>query len=182
MSSYSHYKKQNRKYIVELGRSSRCSECIRLGISYNINFLSSSSNQATINHQVEKLQEQKEEVIAKILRLRKQQKLLHQRRHKILRYSLKTLDELNTQERKESEERLQQEAERLLERSTKDPYPDYDPTLLARLAGLPADNLIQLSDFDSYALPIGYNSYATLDSMIVTQGLNSKTPLASQGN
>ena len=44
MSSYSYYEKQNHKCIIEPKRSSWYSEYIRLGISYDINFLSSSSN------------------------------------------------------------------------------------------------------------------------------------------
>ena len=83
---------------------------------------------------------------------------------------MRTLDELDALEEKEKkeEERVRQEkAERLLLQSTKDPCPDYDPTLLARLADLPADDLLWLSDFDPYTLPVGYNSYAALDSSVV---------------
>ena len=189
MSSYSYYKKQNRKYIIEPERSSQCSKYIHLGISYDINFLLSSSNQATINRQVKKLQEQEKEAIAKILRLRKQQKLLRQRRREILHYSLKTLDKLDTleqKENKEKEKRKREERESIVQRGNpqeyEDPYSDYDPTLIARLIGLPTNDLLQLSDFDPYILPIGYYSYATLDSVIVTQGSSSETPLVSQGN
>ena len=189
MSSYSYYKKQNHKYIIEPERSSQCSKCVRLGISCDVNFLLSSSNQATINRQVEKLQEQEEEVIAKILRLCKQQKLLRQYRREILRYSLKTLDKLNTlkqKENKEKEKHKREEQESIVRRGDpqeyEDPYSDYNPSLIARLADLPADNLFQLSDFDSYVLLVGYYSYAALDSVIATQGSNSETPLVSQGN
>ena len=185
MSSYSRYKKQNYKYIVS-DKSTYYTKYVRLSISYNINYLLSKSNQVAINYQVEKLQEQEEEAIVKILRLYKQQKLLRQCRRDILRRGLQTLDKLDTQERKEKEEveeRVrQEEAERLLARSTKDPYPDYDPTLLARLATLPADDPLQLSDFNPYALPMGYDSYSTLDSVLVVLGSNSGTPPASQGS
>ena len=103
----------------------------------------------------------------------------------MLHYSLQTLDKLDTQERKEKEEEeraCQKETERLLLQSIKDPYPDYNPTLTARLINLPTNNLFQLSNFDSYTLPIGYNSYAILDSALVIPGLYSRTSLASQGS
>ena len=62
------------------------------------------------------------------------------------------------------------------------PYSDYNPTLLARLADLPLDDPLQLSDFDPYTLPIGYNSYITLDCILVILGSGGRTPQASQGS
>ena len=111
ISSCSYYKKQNHKCIIKPGRSSQCSKYIRLGITCDINFLPSSSNQAAIDYQVEKLQEQEEEALAKILRLRKQQKLLRQHYREILRYSLKTLDKLDTLEQRENKEKEKRERE-----------------------------------------------------------------------
>ena len=121
----------------------------------------------------------------KIQRLCKQKALLRQRKKEILCRGLRTLDELNTQERKEKEEEervCQEETERLLLQSVDDPCSNYDPTLTARLINLPADDLLQLSDFDPYTLPIGYDSYATLDSVLVVLGSRGGTPLASQGS
>ena len=122
------------------------------------------------------------EASSKVLRLCKQKAFLKKRRCDILQRGLRTLDKLDTQERKEKEEEeraCQEETERLLLQSIKDPYPDYNPILTARLINLPTNNLLQLSDFDPYTLPIGYNSYATLDSVLVILGLYSGTPLAS---
>ena len=66
--------------------------------------------------------------------------------------------------------------------SIKDLVPDYNPTLLIYLYKLPLNNLFQLSNFNPYTLPIGYNSYVTLDSALVIPDSNSKTPLVSQGS
>ena len=160
--------------------------------SYDINYLPEPREQKSLDYQFDELDTQEEVAIvtiakasSKVLRLYKQKAFLKKRYRDILRRGLRTLDKLNTQERKEKEEEervCQEETDCLLSRSVENPCPDYDPTLTARLINLPADNPLQLSNFDSYTLPIGYDSYATLDSVLVILGSHSRTPLASQGS
>ena len=181
----SRYERSSRKCIVEPRKSSQCSKYIRASSIYNVNYLPSVSEQEAVDSQIKRLESQEKEAFAKIQRLRKQKALLRQCKKEMLRRGLQTLDKLDTQERKEKKEEeraYQEETDCLLSQSVKDPYPDYDPTLTARLINLPADDPLQLSDFDPYTLPIGYDSYTTLDSALVIPGSHSRTPLASQGS
>ena len=196
ISPYSRYQRQDRKYIVEEGKSTHCSEYVRAGLSCDMNYLPSKGDQLSLDYQFENLDEQEElairaqeEAIARILYLRKQKAFLKKHHKEILLQGLQTLDKLDAleqKENKEKEKREREEQEAIVQRGNpqeyKDPYSDYDSTLIARLTGLPANDPLQLSDFNPYVLPIGYYSYATLDSIIATQGLSSETPLTSQSN
>jgi predicted adenine nucleotide alpha hydrolase (AANH) superfamily ATPase len=77
MSPYSRYSKQNRKYMVDSEKSTRCTECIRIKISCNVQSdgwnknVPSLGDWESIARQKEILEEQEEEAMAKILRLRK---------------------------------------------------------------------------------------------------------------
>ena len=63
----------------------------------------------SIEKQEEKLREQEEEAMAKILRLRKQQAFLRQRKTEMSKRGLKYLDELDAAEEKERLEKEKQE-------------------------------------------------------------------------
>ncbi|KAE8440331.1 hypothetical protein EG329_008671 [Mollisiaceae sp. DMI_Dod_QoI] len=79
-----------RKYVFDRSKADRCSEC------------------KSIAFQKRKLQLEKEEAMAKILRLRKQQRILEQREHEMAKRGLRFLDKLDAveeKERKEAEER-----------------------------------------------------------------------------
>lgn len=105
--------KQNRKCVVDNEWSARCAECVRSKASCDVkpdvwqSNVPSSSDWESIARQKERLEEQEEEAMAKILRLRKQRKLLIRREAEMAKRGLKFLDELDA-----AEERERQEAEK----------------------------------------------------------------------
>jgi len=110
MSPCSFCEKQNRKCVMKDGESSRCAECIRAKVvcdgassAWDKNVPSMTAWES-IEKQEAQLQQQEEEAMAKILRLRKQQRFLRERKEKMTKRGLKFLDELDAVEEKERRE------------------------------------------------------------------------------
>ena len=103
--------KQSRRCFVDSSRSSKCAEYIRLKLRYDVSGDPQDRNVPrenkldSLDHQIERLDEQKEEAMAKILRLEKQRSLLKARKKEIVRRGLKFLKELDKVEEKEQRER-----------------------------------------------------------------------------
>ena len=112
MPSCSTCERSGRKCIVADERSSRCSECVRQGKACDVSG-PSMSDWAALDRQEEKLDQEEEEAHAKIIRIKKQKKLLRARRKEMVRRGLRTLDELDAAERAELERKEKEEAERL---------------------------------------------------------------------
>ena len=102
--------KQNRKCVVDSDKSARCAECVRSKHSCDVKAdawsanVPSTGDWESIAKQKERLEEQEEEAMAKILRLRKQRKLLLRREAEMAKRGLKFLDELDAAEAKERED------------------------------------------------------------------------------
>lgn len=92
--------------------SSRCSECVRHRKT-NCDFtekLPSVDSWASLDRQRQKLRDEEEEAMAKILRLRKQQRLLDDKERRMIESGVSTLEELDKKEKEECEEIARQEA------------------------------------------------------------------------
>ena len=112
MSPCSPCRRSGRRCIVSDADAARCSECVRSGRG-NCDFssnLPSLGDWASIDRQRRKLRDEEEEAMAKILRLRKQQRFLDDREQEMLRRGLESLDELDKAEEKERKDK--EEAER----------------------------------------------------------------------
>lgn len=129
---------------------SRCSECVRLGRSKCDGKPEFLDGWEALTKQEERLREEEEEAMAKILRLRKQQKFLQRRRNDMMARGLRSLQELDEAEEKErekeeAEKQKSEEAQKSAELaaaellSSGDPVdPSYDPSSDPSL-GLPVD-------------------------------------------
>jgi len=80
--------------------SRRCGECVRTNARCDAGG-PSTSEWEKLEREERRLQEEEEEAMAKILRLRKQQRLFRSRAKDMLRRGLKTMDELDEAEEKE---------------------------------------------------------------------------------
>ena len=109
MSPCSLCTKQNRRCVVDKERSNRCSECVRAKSACDVkpdswqSNVPSSNDWEAIARQKERLEEQEDEAMAKLLRLRKQRKLLIRREAELAKRGLKFLDELDAVEAQERE-------------------------------------------------------------------------------
>lgn len=102
---------RGRRCIVSSSDAKRCSECCRAGRP-KCDFkskLPTLGDWASLDRQRQKLRDEEEEAMAKILRLRKQQRLLDEREKAMIERGLSTLDELD----KAEEEEKQKEAAEL---------------------------------------------------------------------
>jgi hypothetical protein len=131
MSPCSRCARQNRKCIVDTDKSTRCAECVRSKQPCDVKVDAWSANVPStgdweaIAKQKERLEEQEEEAMAKILRLQKQCKLLLRRKAEMAKCGLKFLDELD-----EAEEAERKEAEaRQAPSFTASEAPSLDPNL-----------------------------------------------------
>jgi hypothetical protein len=118
-------------------KSSRCSECVRHRrpkCDYTSK-LPSLRDWESIDRQRQKLKAEEEEAMAKILRLRKQQRFLDDREQEMLRRGLSTLEELDQAEASEKveTERLEAQALALTEASAFLSNPSLDPEALTDL-------------------------------------------------
>lgn len=102
-----HCQKKQTKCIIS-DASKRCSECVRTNARCDAGG-PSASDWEKLEREERRLQEEEEEAMAKILRLRKHQRLFRSRAKDMLRRGLKTMDELD-----EAEERERKEAEAAL--------------------------------------------------------------------
>lgn len=102
MPSCSRCEKKHTKCIVS-DDSKRCSECVRVNARCDAGG-PSISDWDKLEREERRLQEEEEEAMAKILRLRKQQRLFRSRAKDMLRRGLKTMDELDEVEEKERKE------------------------------------------------------------------------------
>ena len=83
--------------------SKRCNECVRTNARCDAGG-PSAVEWEKLEREERRLQEEEEEAMAKILRLRKQQRLFRSRAKDMLRRGLKTMDELDEAEEKERKE------------------------------------------------------------------------------
>jgi len=151
-------RRRNRKCVVAPDRSDRCSECIRAKVPCNVKAsladmwedeVPSMTDWESIEKQEEKLREQEEEAMSKILRLRKQQRLLCQRRDEMAKRGLKFLDELDAAEEKERKEKELAQAAQTTDTSVPTVEPILDPDLAAALGAYdPSDPFWVTLDFD----------------------------------
>ena len=160
--------------VKDLSRSdrSRCSECVRARSSCDAEFPLSEDwdrevpregDWRALDRQEERLRSEEEEAMAKILRLRKQQKLLRERRQRMADRGLKYLDELDALEEKERLENERGEKEKEM--------------ASASVAG-PSDDSFA---FDSSLDP---SILASMDSpsFWVNSGISGEMPPTSQGS
>src|SRR5690242_15755430 len=95
----------------------RCGRCTQMGRTCDVremNRMPTVFDWESIDAQIEKLNDQKDEAMAKILRLNKQEKLLRERKQKMIAAGLNSMDELDALEAleaKEKEEREKRETE-----------------------------------------------------------------------
>ena len=106
-------KRQNRKCVVRDDKLERCAKCVRHKCSCDVKVpladqweqeVPSMNDWESLDRQVKKLRAEEEEVMAKILRLRKQQDFLYRRKEEMSRRGLRFLDELDALEEKERKE------------------------------------------------------------------------------
>lgn len=169
MSPCSRCKKQNRKCVVDPEQSTRCAECIRQKCSCDAlqddweRNVPRMSDWDAIEKQKALLEEQEEEAMAKILRLRKQKKFLVRREAEMSRRGLKFLDELDAAEEKERVEKEALEAAASsaapADASAATVDPPFDPVLAAALAAYdPSDPYWATLGFDGGTLPTSQGS------------------------
>ena len=103
-----------------LSDSNRCSECVCCSLKYNQGSFDLSGF-AAIQKEEERLEQEEEEAIAKILRLCKQHWTLKTCAKDILKHSLRTLDKLDKAEAKEKEEKEVQERAAVTSASSANP-------------------------------------------------------------
>jgi len=106
--------RQGRKCILsEEADSTRCAECVRQGKGHCDAGGPSSADWDALERQEEKIDEEEEMAMAKILRLRKMKARLRQRKREMIRRGLRTLDELEAEEEKERKQ-AEQDAQLLI--------------------------------------------------------------------
>jgi hypothetical protein len=115
MSPCSFCQRTGRRCVVSSPDASRCAECVRQGRgSCNFQDDSPSTNEwISLDRQRERLRSEEEEAMAKILRLRKQQRFLDNREKEMLRRGLRSLDELDAAEEEERLEKERKEKEKM---------------------------------------------------------------------
>ena len=138
--------------------------------------VSTKRQQESIKKQKQHLDEQEEEAIAKILRLRKQKRLLKKRETKITRRSLRYLDELvavEEKEKKEREEKTRQEPQ-LLVSTSEVSAPTNTPQVYL---------LVDLSNpFSNPNFVASLVNYNPSDPFQLGQGISFSIPQTSQGS
>jgi len=102
MAPCQYCERNQRKCIKAEESSARCNECVRRGSRCDTAG-PSLSDWESLDRQQERLDQEEEEAMAKILRLRKQKALLRKRGKEMLRRGLKTLDEFDELEREKQE-------------------------------------------------------------------------------
>jgi hypothetical protein len=107
---------QQNKKCIKSEISKRCSECIRDGRCKCVEMASSDLAWKKLLAAQQKLDEDREATLAKLLRLEKQRKLLQKRAGQFIQTDIKDVEELERleeeEERKAAEERAKQEAAR----------------------------------------------------------------------
>lgn len=114
--------RSRRRCIAATAESARCAECVRHGRS-SCNFqqkLPTVSDWASIDRQRKKLRDERNETMAKLLRLSKMEEALEAREQKMIELGVGTLEELDAKEAEERAEaaRLEASSANLLEAST----------------------------------------------------------------
>ena len=92
----------------------RCGRCARLNKTCDVrlvNRMPSAQDWESLDSQIEKLDAEEEEAMAKILRLKKQKRFLYDRRQKMIAAGLNSMEELDALEALEKEETEKREAE-----------------------------------------------------------------------
>jgi hypothetical protein len=175
MAPCSRCEKADKECVVSRDKNhTRCGRCTSMGKTCDVkemNKMPSARDWESIEVQQERLFAEEEEAMAKILRLRKQQKFLRERKQKMITAGLNSLDELDELERKErveeEEKREREERELVLEELLAQPTPSSDPTL---------GQVFDPALFDPYLDP------GALPSEVAEWGFGGGTPQASQGS
>ncbi|TVY12480.1 hypothetical protein LARI1_G009638, partial [Lachnellula arida] len=116
MAPCTRYEKSDRRCVAlpEDGKNSdRCAECARNGKSCDVrarNRMPSLSDWASIDRQRQRIRDERDEAMAKILRLSRQEKVLEEREKKMIRAGLNSLDELDALEESERKEKEEEES------------------------------------------------------------------------
>ena len=140
MPSCTYCEKHSRRCILSKENSIRCSECIRRGQKCDISGPSAGDMMSIIREQ-ERLDQEREATLSKLLRLDKQQRFLRNRASEMIRRGLKTMDELEEVEGRErlENERVEKEKE-MASASVAGPSDDsfafdssLDPSILASM-------------------------------------------------
>lgn len=145
-------RRHKRRCVAASPESARCAECVRTRKG-NCNFtakLPTVNDWASLDRQRQKLRDEEEVVMAKILRLRKQQRFLDEREKEMVRRGVETLEELDQVEAAEKAELARQEAsaQALTDASSSLEDPSTDPEVFADLP-------------DSFWTGIGFSGVAT---------------------
>ena len=142
----------------------RCAECCRQGKTCDVrerNQMPSVSDWESIDRQRQRLRDEEEEAMAKILRLRKQQRFLDEREKKMIAAGLSSMDELDALEEKE---KLEKER---VDKETADvaaPVPSGSPS------------------FDFFGSSLPPLSDAELEALLADVGTSGGMPVVSQGS
>ncbi|KAF7863805.1 hypothetical protein EAF04_006770 [Stromatinia cepivora] len=91
----------DRRCLVDSSESKRCAECIRNKKGRCNPGPEIMTSYESLDRQQERLRQEEEEAMAKILRLRKQQAFLRKREKEMIRRDVRTLEELDALEEKE---------------------------------------------------------------------------------
>ena len=126
MPPCSYCERNSRKCIVSEESSSKCSECVRRGERCDVEGPSLDDMESVLR-ETERLQREEEEAMAKILRLRKQQRRLQTKAKELIRRGLKTMDELEAVEEKEKQMETERAANEAASTQVHGPAAEADP-------------------------------------------------------
>jgi len=174
MAPCDYCQRHRRRCVVDSSVSTRCSECVRHKLN-RCNYTSklpSMNDWSSLDRQRQKLRNEEEEAMAKILRLRKQQRLLDDREKEMVRRGCETLDELDAAEASEKvmlEEQLAR-SRTLAEASSFFDDPTLDPEAFA---DLPDRFWAHLGDPPSSDVPSGGASGSMVSGAEIPSGVPS---------
>ena len=151
----------DRRCLVDTSESKRCAECIRNKKGHCVPGSEIMSTYESLDRQQERLRQEEEEAMAKILRLRKQQAFLRKREKEMIRRDVRTLEELDALEEKE---RL--EKERVDKKKA-------DASVVLAPSG---------SSFDFFDPSLPELSEAELEALLADVGTSGGMPVVSQGS
>ena len=101
---------ENGRTCIMTSTTSRCSECVRTGRSKCDGKPEFLSGWDALAKQEEKLEQEEEEAMAKILRVRKQKKFIQRRRNDMMARGLRSLEELDAAEEKDKKDEEERQA------------------------------------------------------------------------
>lgn len=108
MSPCSFCERNDKKCIVVGEGSTRCSECARSGKKCDVEGIPV-DDWESLEREEQRIENEREVTLARLLRLDKQQQFLKRRGREMLKRGLKTLDELDAEEERERQKVAEQE-------------------------------------------------------------------------